>query len=53
MDLTMTEIQNSHERELDDWKQIIRTASPGFVFQWAKQPPGSNLWIMVVEWQGI
>ncbi|KAK7995206.1 s-adenosyl-l-methionine-dependent methyltransferase [Apiospora arundinis] len=53
MDLTMTEIQNSHERELDDWKQIIQGASPGFVFQWAKQPPGSNLWLIVVEWQGI
>ncbi|KAK8066271.1 O-methyltransferase [Apiospora hydei] len=52
MDLTMTEIQNAHERELDDWKQLIHTASPGFKFQWAKQPPGSNLWIMVVEWQG-
>ncbi|KAK8034305.1 hypothetical protein PG993_009300 [Apiospora rasikravindrae] len=52
MDLTMTEIQNAHERELDDWKKLIHTASPGFVFQWAKQPPGSNLWIMVVEWQG-
>lgn len=49
----MTEIQNSHERELDDWKQIIHAASPGFVFQWAKQPPGSNLWLIAVEWQGI
>ncbi|KAK8136213.1 O-methyltransferase [Apiospora sp. TS-2023a] len=52
MDLTMTELQNARERELDDWKEVFHTASPGFVFQWAKQPPGSNLWFLVVEWQG-
>ncbi|KAK7751322.1 hypothetical protein SLS62_006728 [Diatrype stigma] len=51
MDLTMTEIQNSHERELDDWKELIKKASPNFEFKWAKQPTGSNLWLIVVEWK--
>lgn len=50
MDLTMAEIQNSHERELDDWKHVIESA--GLVFEWAKQPPGSNLWLIVAVWEG-
>ncbi|KAI1380433.1 S-adenosyl-L-methionine-dependent methyltransferase [Hypoxylon crocopeplum] len=52
MDLTMLEIQNSHERELDDWKNLFEIAGPGFEFQSAKQPTGSNLWILVAEWKG-
>ena len=50
-DLTMKEMQNSRERELDDWKNLFSMADPRFLFQEARQPPGSNLWIMVVEWQ--
>lgn len=53
MDLTMTEMQNSHEREVDDWVKLFQSASPGFEFQEAKQPKGSNLWILVAEWKGI
>lgn len=52
MDLTMTEIQNSHEREVDDWAKLFASADPGFEFQGAKLPEGANLWMMVVEWKG-
>ncbi|KAI8962773.1 S-adenosyl-L-methionine-dependent methyltransferase [Daldinia sp. FL1419] len=52
MDLTMTELQNSHERELDDWAKLFELADPRFKFQWGKQPAGSNLWVVVAEWKG-
>lgn len=52
MDLTMLEMQNSHEREVNDWAKLFGSASPGFDFQGAKQPEGSNLWILVAEWKG-
>ncbi|KAJ4397867.1 hypothetical protein N0V93_002104 [Gnomoniopsis smithogilvyi] len=52
MDLTMTEMQNSHEREVDDWAKLFKGASPGFEFQEAKQPRGSDLWILITEWKG-
>ncbi|KAI9163946.1 Grayanic acid biosynthesis cluster O-methyltransferase [Paramyrothecium foliicola] len=51
-DLTMKEMQNSHERELEDWKKLFSMADSRFKFQDARQPAGSNLWIMVIEWQG-
>ncbi|KAI2642063.1 S-adenosyl-L-methionine-dependent methyltransferase [Xylaria nigripes] len=52
MDLTMTELQNSHEREVGDWAKLFNDADPRFKFQSATQPPGSNLWLVVAEWKG-
>ncbi|KAI1499876.1 S-adenosyl-L-methionine-dependent methyltransferase [Biscogniauxia marginata] len=52
MDLTMTVIQNSHEREVSDWEKIFELAGPGFQFLEAKQPSGSNLWLLFAEWKG-
>ncbi|KAI1364913.1 S-adenosyl-L-methionine-dependent methyltransferase [Xylaria arbuscula] len=52
MDLTMTEIQNSYEREADDWARLFKRADPRFKFLEAKQPPGSNLGFVVAEWSG-
>ncbi|KAI0190559.1 S-adenosyl-L-methionine-dependent methyltransferase [Astrocystis sublimbata] len=52
MDLTMTELQNSHEREVDDWAKLFSDTDARFEFQGAKQPPGSNLWLLVAEWKG-
>ncbi|RYP60843.1 hypothetical protein DL771_010354 [Monosporascus sp. 5C6A] len=52
MDLTMTEIQNSHERELEDWAKIFELADHRFEFQGGKQPVGANLWLLVAEWKG-
>lgn len=53
MDLTMTEIQNSHERDVDDWASLFEQAGPGFEFQGANLPNGANLWMLVAEWKGI
>ncbi|KAI0810440.1 S-adenosyl-L-methionine-dependent methyltransferase [Xylaria sp. FL0064] len=52
MDLTMTEIQNSYEREVDDWAKLFMGADPRFEFKGAKQPAGSNLGFVVAEWKG-
>lgn len=52
MDLTMSEIQNSREREVDDWAKLFEMAGPGFEFQEAELPKGANLWILVAEWKG-
>lgn len=52
MDLTMTELQNSHERELEDWAELFRLADSRFEFQGGKLPKGANLWLLVAEWKG-
>ncbi|KAI0465722.1 S-adenosyl-L-methionine-dependent methyltransferase [Xylaria cf. heliscus] len=52
MDLTMTELQNSHEREVDEWAKLFKDTDTRFEFQGATRPPGSNLWILVAEWKG-
>ncbi|TVY28476.1 O-methyltransferase [Lachnellula hyalina] len=51
MDLTMMEVQNSRERDLDDWAKLFREADERFVFKGGKQPEGSSLWILEVEWK--
>jgi len=48
----MTEIQNSHEREVGDWERLLKSADSRFKFLEAKQPPGSTLWLVVAEWKG-
>lgn len=48
----MTEIQNSHERQVSDWEKLFEVADPGFEFQAAHCPRGSNLWLLVAEWKG-
>ncbi|KAI1801108.1 S-adenosyl-L-methionine-dependent methyltransferase [Daldinia bambusicola] len=52
MDLTMTEIQNSYERDADDWARLFKSSDPRFEFLEAKQPPGSNLGFVIAEWKG-
>jgi len=52
MDLTMLELQNARERELDDWAGLFKQADARFKFLGGKQPPGSNLWIMEAVWEG-
>lgn len=50
MDLTMMEMQNSKERELEDWENLFQEADARFEFKGGFQPSGSNLWILEVEW---
>ncbi|KAF7937469.1 uncharacterized protein EAE98_001783 [Botrytis deweyae] len=52
MDLTMLELQNSRERELEDWAKLFEDADPRFTFKGGKQPAGSNLWILEAVWDG-
>ena len=52
MDLTMLELQNSKERELDDWKALFNEADERFEFLGGEQPAGSRLWILRAKWTG-
>ncbi|KAI9873469.1 MAG: hypothetical protein M1830_000374 [Pleopsidium flavum] len=51
MDLTMLELQNSREREIDDWAELFRQADARYKFLGGKQPKGSRLWIIEAIWQ--
>lgn len=50
MDLTMLQIQNAKEREVDDWKALFHEADSRFKFQGAKQVATSNLAIIEFLW---
>lgn len=50
MDVTMLEIGNSKERDVDEWKQLFRQADERYVFRGTTQPPGSNLAILRADW---
>lgn len=52
MDLTMLEILNARERELDDWARLFEQADNRFKFLGGKQPVGSHLWIIEALWEG-
>ncbi|KAI8944399.1 putative O-methyltransferase [Xylaria longipes] len=52
MDVTMLEIGNAKERNIDEWKDLIEQADRRFILKGRVQPPGSNLTILEVEWQG-
>lgn len=50
LDLTMLEIGNAKERELDEWKLLFEQADARFVFQGMRMPPGSKLAIIEATW---
>ncbi|KAI0516714.1 putative O-methyltransferase [Xylaria bambusicola] len=52
MDATMLEIGNSKERNMDEWKALFERADRRFVLKGMVQPPGSNLAILELQWQG-
>ena len=52
MDICMLEIQNSRERELDDWVDLLRRADSRFSFLRVTQPQGSKLHLLEAEWSG-
>ena len=52
MDLSMLELQNSRERELEDWAALFVQADARFRFLGGQQPAGSKLWIMEAIWEG-
>ena len=51
MDLTMLEMQNSQERELNDWKNLFESVDNRFKWKNAHLPDGSRLWILEVVWE--
>ena len=46
-DLVMLSIQNSKERDAEDWEVLFKEADPRFQFQGIKQQPGSKALIQV------
>ena len=48
----MLEIQNSRERDLDDWAALFQEADSSFEFMGGEQPAGSRLWILSARWNG-
>jgi hypothetical protein len=51
MDLTMLELLNAKERDVNDWIELFAMADPRFKFLGAKQPTGSRMSIMEAVWQ--
>ncbi|KAF7879473.1 hypothetical protein EAF04_000669 [Stromatinia cepivora] len=52
MDLTMMELQDARERELDDWAKLFEEADKGFRFKGGKKLDRANLWILEAVWEG-
>lgn len=52
MDVTMLEIGNAKERDLDEWKALFEQADQRFEFKGMQQPPGSSLAILEATWGG-
>jgi len=52
MDLTMLEIGNAKERDLNDWKGLLEEIDTRYQLQEVYQPPGSTLSIVEVVWKG-
>ncbi len=50
MDLTMMEINNAKERDLDEWKTLFDKADSRFIYKGLRQPPGSKLGIIEAVW---
>lgn len=47
-DMTMMETFNSHEREIDEWKDLIQGVHTGLRVQQVIQPAGSSMAIIEV-----
>ncbi|KAI0835695.1 putative O-methyltransferase [Hypoxylon sp. FL0890] len=52
MDLTMLEIGNAKERDLNEWQSLFKQADSRYVFKGMQQPPGSSLSILEATWEG-
>lgn len=51
MDVTMLEIGNARERDLDEWISLFGQADSRFTFKGTRQPPGSRLAILEATWE--
>ena len=50
MDVSMLTIQNSQERDQDDWISLFSRADERFKFLGIKHPKGSHLSIIEFSW---
>jgi len=50
MDLAMLQIQNSREREVQDWRALLEEADSRFRIVGLNQPRGSKLAIIEAIW---
>ena len=51
-DLSMKQLMNSKERDVDGWISLLQAADPGFRLKGISMPPGSKLAIIEVTWEG-
>lgn len=51
MDLAMKTLQNSRERDEDDWKDLFSKANERFHFEGVQCPKGSQLSIIEFQWR--
>lgn len=47
----MLQIQNSRERERQDWEHLFKEADPSFKFLGVQQPEGSKLAFIEASWE--
>ncbi|KAJ0302780.1 hypothetical protein COL516b_006817 [Colletotrichum fioriniae] len=47
-DLTMRQVFNARERDLDDWKALLRATDPRLELKSVKQPEGSNMSLLAI-----
>jgi hypothetical protein len=50
MDLSMLELHNGKERDVDDWERLFRDCDPRFKYLGVTRSPGSRLAIIQAEW---
>ena len=50
MDLTMLELNNSKEREVDDWRHLFQAADPRFKLQGIQRPLKSKMSFIEIAW---
>ncbi|KAK1725307.1 hypothetical protein CaCOL14_010753 [Colletotrichum acutatum] len=47
-DLTMRQVFNARERDLDDWKALLKAADPRLELKSVRQPEGSNMSLLEI-----
>ncbi|THC88441.1 hypothetical protein EYZ11_012113 [Aspergillus tanneri] len=52
MNLSMMSVFNARERDADEWRDLFHRADPRFRFVGIRQPQGSHLALIEVEWSG-
>ncbi|WZH40774.1 O-methyltransferase-domain-containing protein [Fusarium acuminatum] len=50
-DLTMRQVFNAKERDIDDWEALLREADPRLVLKNVRQPEGSNMSLLTIGLQ--